>query len=266
MTFRFFLMAFAIGWGALLPFALLPRDLTGLLPWLLPLLVVARFAPSLAGLTAAGMAGGESAARELLGRLVPRFRDVRWLATAAAVPLLASLIATEWTVAGGTPIGPTEPHALLALLPGIARALLLGGGLGEELGWRGFALPRLQRSMHPLAATLLLGVVGAVWHWPAFRLAFGEHRGDSFPMFLLSASSLSVLFTWVYNRSGSLLPCALLHAAVTACPEAFARAVPLLWTNGVIDGSLAAVHGMIALFLIASTRGRLGAGEGGPER
>jgi membrane protease YdiL (CAAX protease family) len=93
---------------------------------------------------------------------------------------------------------------------------LLTFGLGEELGWRGYALPRLQKRRSALTATLILGVAWAFWHLPAFfykdtYVAMGLMAG--LPLLLISILAASIVFTWLYNSTpGSLLMVILFHA------------------------------------------------------
>ncbi len=88
-------------------------------------------------------------------------------------------------------------------------------GLGEEIGWRGFALPRLQKNRSALSASVILGVIWAFWHLPLFfykdaYMALGLLTG--FPLFLLSVLSASIVLTWLYNSTnGSLIMVVLFH-------------------------------------------------------
>ena len=92
---------------------------------------------------------------------------------------------------------------------------LLPNGLSEEPGWRGFALPRLQARHSPLAASLILWVLWAIWHAPAY---FGGFAAQSLADTLIEWTFMlpvAIVFTWLYNRAkGSLLATALLHAAM----------------------------------------------------
>lgn len=87
-------------------------------------------------------------------------------------------------------------------------------GFGEEIGWRGFALPRLQKGRSALSATLILGVMWIVWHMPAFLyldtyVALGL---AAFPMFALGVMTGAIVFTWLYNSTGgSVLMVAIWH-------------------------------------------------------
>ena len=93
----------------------------------------------------------------------------------------------------------------------------MGGPIAEELGWRGFALPRLQARIGALAAGLVIGVAWGLWHLPFFL--FGEGAsvvgGMPFVWYVLLIVAWSVLMTWVYNNTrGSVLLAILFHAAI----------------------------------------------------
>lgn len=93
--------------------------------------------------------------------------------------------------------------------------LFLGGPLGEELGWRGFLLPRLQRKLKPLYASLIIGIVWACWHLPLFFIPGTSQHGSSFYLFLLMVTCYAIQFTWVYNRTnGSLIFPILFHTSI----------------------------------------------------
>lgn len=90
-------------------------------------------------------------------------------------------------------------------------------GLGEEAGWRGFALPRFQKRFNALTSSLLLTLFWAVWHWPAFFYRPGYVSMDigGIAGWLFSLLTGSILLTWLYNSSrGSILICAVFHATI----------------------------------------------------
>jgi membrane protease YdiL (CAAX protease family) len=125
-------------------------------------------------------------------------------------------------------LGGRSPQVTLGtlgvLLAQFVRVLLLGGPLEEELGWRGFALPRLQARLPALDASILLGIVWGAWHIPLYfvpgtgqseTLAGGADPGFTIGGFVFWTTGLSVLFTWLFNQSsGSLLVAMLLHTSV----------------------------------------------------
>ncbi|WP_017610953.1 CPBP family intramembrane glutamic endopeptidase [Nocardiopsis xinjiangensis] len=94
-------------------------------------------------------------------------------------------------------------------------AVFVLAGLGEEFGWRGLALPRLQERHGPLAASSLVGLMWSAWHLP---LGFGEQGWASGNMvFFVSVTAAAFFYTWLFNRTGgSLLAVALLHTTENA--------------------------------------------------
>jgi uncharacterized protein len=117
----------------------------------------------------------------------------------------------------------------------------IGGGF-EEPGWRGFALPRLQVDHSPVKATLILGLVWGFWHIPLYGLGF------------VGPIAFVFYYTWLYNRTGSVLLCILLHASFTPALDHLV----LRGDSPTVDATILAtlVAGAVALVLI--TRGRLG--------
>src|SRR5678815_3384201 len=86
---------------------------------------------------------------------------------------------------------------------------------GEEIGWRGYALPRLSASLGLSGASIVLGIIWASWHLPFFFLSGADKTGQSFPVYLLGGTALSVAMAWLYLRTnGSLLLTMVMHAAV----------------------------------------------------
>lgn len=94
------------------------------------------------------------------------------------------------------------------LIPVYFLLTLIGGPLGEEFGWRGFALPYLQNKISPIGASLLIGLLWGLWHIPLFFQQGSVHAmlGLSLlPIFIIGEIALSVIMTWVYNNTGSSL-------------------------------------------------------------
>ena len=86
---------------------------------------------------------------------------------------------------------------------------------GEEIGWRGYALPRLADRFGLGNASVLLGFIWGVWHLPQFFIRDGDSYRQAFPVFVLQVTAMSVAFAWLYARTnGSLLLTMLLHAAI----------------------------------------------------
>ncbi len=133
--------------------------------------------------------------------------------------------------------------------------VIIGGGLGEEPGWRGFALPRMQVRFGPLPAAALLGVLHACWHIPLFFVAqLGQAHLD-FALFVLIGVGISVLMTWVYNSTdGSLLLTMLLHESEDTTSSLSLRMAPAYLDR---TPAYAIVYGLAALLVLLATRGLL---------
>jgi len=116
-------------------------------------------------------------------------------------------------------------------------SLVIGGQAGEELGWRGYALPRMARRLGMRGASLLLGVLWAGWHLPLFLLSGIDKSGQSFPVYLLQVTAISVAMAWLYlHTDGSLLLAMLMHSAINQSkdlvPSAVAGATdPFAWSG-----------------------------------
>lgn len=205
----FFVLAVGISWTLWVPFA------AGIIgsPQLATLFF---FAGAFGPLLSAGIVTwltGESlyewASQVLKWRVQPR-----WYIAALSLPLLFSTV--PLTVAFAALGNPLNLSVLIQRVPlvlmGIVFVFFLGGGQ-EELGWRGFALPQLQRSYSALGASLIIGVVWAIWHIPLYFTAWSNST-IPFPAYLIALVALSIIFTWLYNNTGgSILLTMLMHAS-----------------------------------------------------
>lgn len=205
------------------------------------------FGPGIAAAAMVGYGGGRAALRAWLGRCLQWRIGWQWFTLAFFLPLALMMSAAVMHVAlGGAPgVSPVVGHLPLAAA-NLVLILLLGGPLGEEFGWRGYALPALQTRHGWRVASLILGAVWGLWHLPLFFTA-GTLQGR-IPLlpFLLSTVALSVVFAWLYNRSrGSVLPALVLHTAVNW----WAWVVPGLLVAGG-SGQFALVLGLLVLLAI----------------
>src|SRR6185436_9669250 len=169
--------------------------------------------------------GGEGV-RALLGRLFAWRVGVRWYVFAvgyiAAIKLAVALI--HRALYGAWPRFGTETWYVIAAAT--VFSTVIGGQAGEEIGWRGYALPRLASRLGLGGAGVLLGVIWAVWHLPLFFIAGTNTYGQSFPLYLLQVTALSVAMTWLYaHTNGSLLLTMLMHSAVNQSKDIVPSAV-----------------------------------------
>jgi uncharacterized protein len=103
-----------------------------------------------------------------------------------------------------------DPVSLIALMV----MIIITGALGEELGWRGFALPELQKRMNALSASLLLGVIWVLWHLPLWFAGLG-FENIPYWSYAITGISFTILVTWAFNHTrGSLVIASLFHLAL----------------------------------------------------
>jgi hypothetical protein len=206
-----FVLAFGIAWSTFVAFYLAPdaiERLFGPPSGSHPLFILAVYAPAISALLLVGLHGGWGATGRFLGRLLLWRCGWGWVAF-----LLFGIPAIYW--AGALVKGPAMP---IVLPPGGAGAVLSAlafmAVLGpvEEVGWRGVALPLLQRRLAPVWAGMVLGLIWGIWHLPAFFLSGTPQSAWSLTPFVIGSIAVSVIVTPLFNRSGgSILLAALFH-------------------------------------------------------
>ncbi len=206
----FFLLAFGLTWVVWVPRAVgASLDTVGM-AW--------TWVPAIAALLAAALTGGRDAVRELGARLVRWRVGWQWYLVVILGPAAFSLmVAGIYVVLGGSwavAAPPSIREGPLVLLPLFLAILTLTDGLGEELAWRGFALPRLLTQYNALVASLILGVIWALWHLPLVWTEGNAMYHQPVWLLLVDITAKSVLFTWVFlHTRGSVLIAMLLHGA-----------------------------------------------------
>jgi membrane protease YdiL (CAAX protease family) len=160
-----------------------------------------------------------------------------------------TLLAAGLHVALGGDIAtsPASGHLLMTVV-NLPLVLLLGGPLGEEFGWRGYALPVLQDRLGWRVASLGLGLVWGVWHLPLFFIDGTAQAHIPLALFLLSVVAMSVVFAWLVNRTaGSVVAALLFHTAINFWPSV----VPVLPTEGSYRAYAFVVATLVLLALVA---------------
>lgn len=153
-----------------------------------------------------------------------------------------------------------SPGLLLVYVPYLALQVVTTG-VAEEPGWRDFALPRLQCRHGPLAGTLILGPLWAGWHLPLFLTDWAPNSDlVSIVEFLFMAIAFSIVITWVFNHTRESLPIAMLVHVTNnnVFSAAWSQFFPMLDPNRNAVTAALIAYGMLALLLVAATRGRLG--------
>jgi hypothetical protein len=210
----YFFMAFTFTWtiGGLCLFAPAVAGTFSRRPSLTnPLFYLAVYVPSLSSIILTAVFGGCAGLRKLYERLIPWRTGIQWYLFVLIVYPMGAVIAGE--IAGaftGVPVKIQNwAHLYLLLLPAL---IVDPGPLGEELGWRGFALPRMLERWSPLSASLILGLIWGLWHLPAFFISGLAQNRMALPVFLLATISVSIIDTWLFLRTnGNLLLPILVH-------------------------------------------------------
>ena len=228
----FFVLAYALTWPLIPLVSVSPL-------WGFPAL----FGPALAAIIVVAVVDGRTGLRNLLGRMGRWRVGARWYAVALGLPMVLALAAAGLHVMLGARMA--TGFGGLSVLNFVVFVLIVG----EELGWRGYALPKLLAGRSALAASLILGALWGAWHLPTFFVPGAPQYGLPFSAFVLLTMSYSVLFTWVYlHTTGSVLIATLLHGAIN-----FSQGFML---GGIAPAReywlLAAVYGVTALILVVA--------------
>jgi membrane protease YdiL (CAAX protease family) len=216
---RFIGLTYGLTWLMWLPTALLGSQVTSSL-WLIPYLL-GGFGPSLAALILTARQQDDGP-RWLLGRLVDwrRISPLWYLFIFLVFPLIIAVVvlisqALGLKTAGFAGLARVQANPVILI--GLLLLGVITGPLSEELGWRGYALDRLQERWGPIIASLILAPIHWAWHLPLFfiegstQAEWGLFSQESL-FFLLALVPLTILMTWVYNHNQrSILAAVLLH-------------------------------------------------------
>lgn len=206
----FLLITFGITWGLLGLYLVLPSAVTARLGEISashPGFILAVWSPAIAAIVIVLWHGGRPGLRSYLSRLgLWRCPPVWWVYLLVGMPLVFYAGAA---LKGTALLGPFAGQSLGSILAAMAFMLVLGPV--EEFGWRGLALPLLQRRLAPLWAALVLGAVWGVWHLPAFWLSGTPQSGWGFMPFLVGSICLSVIVTPLFNAAGGSILLAVLY-------------------------------------------------------
>lgn len=214
----YFVLAYALAW-ILIPLTVSVSLGFGFL---------ALFGPAVAALIVTGVTEGRTGVKRLLAKIVQWKVGWVWYVMAIGLPFVLAILV--WWLAGA-PSRPVQPLMLTLVLAALV--------IGEEIGWRGFALPRLQERFSPLLSSFILGILWAAWHLPNAFIPSLSHYFSAFPQFLLYVVAMTVLFTWLANNTrGSVLIAWIFHASINASGAFFAIGdTPRQWLlSGIVYG------------------------------
>jgi membrane protease YdiL (CAAX protease family) len=239
----FFVLAYALSWW----------------PWVLgsgfPLYPFVAIGPLLAALIVLSLTEGSAGLRELGSRLIRWRVPWPWYVVAVVVPLLVGVGATVFGVMSGLPSPSLAGYGISTVLMIFAVRLIdpTDGPMGEEPGWRGYALPRLQAARSPLVATAILGVLVSGWHLPLVLVeGDGGAVGLGFAA-LIGTFSSTFFFCWIFNHTGgSVLLTLVAHSAdglLRPGPLGYEGADLVTWSTGYVG-----VWALVAILIVVLDR------------
>ena len=213
----FFLLTFFIAWSLWLTAGFLAPG------YFILTIIPGAWAPSISAILLAYLSDGKSGIRQLLKGLLKWRVGFQWylivffgialIAYAAmGINILFGAHPGQISLPGGAPLSAWPVVVPLVFFVNI----FLGGPLAEDIGWRGYILPKLRERMSPLKASLLIGVLWVLWHVPFYLFPEGGVAVGEVPLLWFAPLTIawSVLFAWVYVNTESILMPVLFHAAI----------------------------------------------------
>lgn len=243
----FFALAFAWSWSI----GFWAQSTTATSPILgTSLAMLSGFGPSFAGFLIVALFSDRLGFRDWVAQCLNWRINWRWYAVAFCLPPVIMLLAlgVSGAMGGIIPVSPAIGHVPLAIA-NFALVFMVGGPLGEEFGWRGFALPALAVLLNWRVASVLLGLIWGLWHLPLFFMANTPQEHMPIFLFIVSTTAQSVMFAWLFvNTGGSVIPALVMHTSVNA----WMNIIPVLPTHGSLQPLMlmTAIQAIIALALL----------------
>ena len=204
----FFIITFLINWGlwVLLVFSPQFRLLTGAVGPDSPLLYVGGYAPTIAAVFLVSWIYGPRGLKSFLARLLRWNVGIWWYVGLIVLFVGLDLFVRLVSILSGGYVPPLGYSPALAAPLALLTLFTTTGPLGEELGWRGLALPMMQQRYSPLVAGLILGCIWGAWHIPAFLFSGNPQSINAFPLYFVYLVCGAILMTVIYNATGGSLP------------------------------------------------------------
>ena len=209
----FFILAFGISWIGMISVVLASRGIAPFYrPYFLVLSILYAIGPALAAVIVSQVAYGKKGVQNLLKGLIRWRVGLVWYIIVILGPVVLLIAAQAITKLLGMPVTIAVPQVVLSPYIIFGAMVNFFANTCEEIGWRGFALPRLQKRHNALVATLIVGTLWGLWHLPLFFLA-GAMSEYPF-LWFISIVADAFVYTWIYNSTkGSILLVALLHGS-----------------------------------------------------
>jgi len=265
MAITFFVLSFVISWSIWLPLLLFPSRADQLDF----LVLIGVYGPFLAGIITTLIYNGRAGLWSWLKSVFKWRIPFRWYLIGGVLInfLFVALHIGLYLILGGRLLlanGDIPWYGYLLIFPvSVFLGFPLGSGLGEEAGWRGFALPKLLERFSPVTASVILGVIWGLWHIPVLLMSTWEGATQGILLFVY-VILLSIIMTWVYCRSrGSAIPVMLMHTGGNLYGSMLTSSLiletVLVDSQGLDFTILKTIYyTLVAVLLLIVTKGRLG--------
>lgn len=217
---------------------------------------------SLAGIVAAAIAGRKGGVRELLKRGLIWRVGIQWWAIALFFTIIPSIAGLYlFNLLGGPTVDWSGLQPLYTVVPSIIMLTILAG-IGEEYGWRGFALPRLQTRYNALVSSIIIGTLWSIWHIPLYFLEGSLQYNFRMDAGLIPAIlgytvyliAWSIQFTWIFNNTkGSVLLAAVFHGAGNAWMGSYIDVYRGYWGGVLTHAAVSVVIAIVIVVLAGPT-------------
>ena len=210
------------------------------------------WAPNIAAVIVLGISSGMAGVTRLFQKFFVWRAGLRWWLAVVFIPVMIGGLSVLFYQAAGGEMDFRYVKGLPVVFGMRFLFSLSLGSIGEEAGWRGFALPRMQKRFGFLPAALLLGVVWGLFHWPTLMIR--QVPLQDVPYFLGSIMALSVLLAWVYHSTGSLLLVAVFHNTLNAVDVTLTYSFAAVVSRSNVMPVMTLVMAMTAVFVCFLTR------------
>jgi len=227
----YLVISFAFSWALFLPFVKVENALDS--RYFLIARILASFGPALTALLLLWLAEGRDAVKNLLKDAAAVTRSPKWIAASAALAVLAVVIPLGVLIyMHQISLAVVSFGSLLMLIPNYILSLLLFGSVADEIGWRGYLLPRLQQSLTAVSASAVIGLLWGLWQLPTYYFGGLVESNLSLTWLFIETVAMSVILTWIANSSKNLVGVIVFNGVYRTLTQFF---LPLAEASGSID-------------------------------
>jgi len=224
--YLFAILTIVTSWLIWLPLVLQSKGYLAGMPDLSALKILGALTPAVFGIVMTAKEDGKAGVKALFKNSLTKAVSAKWLIAVCVAPFIINFAARMVFRSFETNLPQSDTvTGVASFLSFTVLVFLFGGGLDEEMGWRGYLTDRLIKTTKPIHAIWITSIVWTIWHLPLFYIAGTNQAYLSFFEFALPVIALTVIITWIYFCTRSVLLCALFHTFGNVAHEVF-KVVP----------------------------------------